>query len=147
MNNSALIFLINDDVRAVRCSYEPLRAAATDLEIDANTYVFKTMDPDLQVGDYVVIPTDTRHRHTVVKVEAVDIELDFDTDIQLKWIIDRVDDTAYQSVLAEEQKAITAIQTAERKRKRRELRESLLGAQAEELEALSLANHSETKEG
>lgn len=131
MNYSTAIFLINDDVRGVACTYKK--------EDDAERYVFKTMDQDMAVGDYVVVPTSTRHGMTVVKVAAVDIDVDLESDIQLKWIIARLDLVDHDALLEQETAAINTIQSAQKRKKREELRAALV-ADAAAVKALPIAN-------
>lgn len=133
MNNSTIVFLINDHVRAISAEYEE----------DGPPEIFKTFDPDISVDDLVVVESGTRHKQTVVKVRAVDIELDFDTSTKVKWVVQRIDQTSYKRALAEETEAITAVQSAERARKRRELRENLFKDHQEQINQLKLANHEE----
>lgn len=130
MRNSHIVLLINDSVSVVKCSYESGHQAPV--------YSFKTTIPDLAVGDLVVIPTDSRHKFTVVRVEETDVDWDYDSGVELKWIVDRVDIPAYQAILDYEQKAITAVQKAERRKKREELKSSVLADQAADLEALQI---------
>jgi len=122
MNYSSAIFLVNDDVRAVSVSYE--------VDKDGNGvrpfYTFKTMSHDHAIGDYVVVPTTTRHGMTVARVEETDVEVDLDSTVQFKWLIDSVDKAAYDTILAAENEAIIRMKSAEKTRKQRELREKLL---------------------
>ena len=60
MNKTTAVFLINDRVRAIRAAYEadtPTQKAGTEL--------FKTFDPDIQVGDLVNVVSTTRHLVTL----------------------------------------------------------------------------------
>lgn len=135
MNYSTAIFLINSDVRAVSVSYE------TDHEGKGKRpfTTFNTFEDDLVEGDYVVIPTGTRHDMTVARVEEVDVEIDFDSGVQLQWIIDRVDTSARNKVEAQEADAIAKIKSAEKRAKQDQLREKLL-ADNPDLAGLSIAN-------
>jgi len=97
MNYSTAVMLFNSDIRAVRVSYDPNDKAGGVVK----SYLFKTLDPDLKVGDFVSIPTDTRHLLTVAKVEEVDSEIDFESNLEIKWIVSRVPTKEYESILAE----------------------------------------------
>lgn len=141
MNYSTAIFLVNKDVRAVSVSYEPDANDPTGKRGKAPFFTYKTIDPQLSVGDFVTIPTDTRWNKTIARVEAVDLDVDFDSDVQFKWIIGHVSDVEYESILAMEAKGITAIRSAEKRRKQDELREKLL---ADNPELSSLVNVSAT---
>lgn len=133
MHPSVSIFLINDNVRALICNYDP-----DGVSSKVNT-PFKTMDPDLKVGDFVVVPTKTRHGLTVVKVEEIDVDLDFDAGVEVKWIVSKVDMTDYDELVAQEATAIKAIRSAELRQKRENLREALFKDHMDELRALPIS--------
>lgn len=123
MNYSTAVFLINKDTaRAINVTYEEDSPSGAKQQ----RYTFKTLDQSIVAGDLVVIPTDTRHKMTVVKVDAVDVDVDFDSAVQLKWIIDKVDCTEHERVLKMEGDAIAKIKSAEIRRKREELADKLM---------------------
>jgi hypothetical protein len=130
MNYSTAVFLINDAVRAITCKYEP--------DDRAKDSTFKTMDASIKVDDLVIVPTSTRHGFTVVKVTAVDLDVDFDCPTQMAWVVGKVDVSGYEVTLAQEQEAISAIHSAERNRKRAELKNALL-ADVSGLKTLAIA--------
>ena len=130
MNNSALVFLINDDVRAVSVRYEP----------EGNCSTMKTLDPDLKVDDMVIVETDTRYGFTVAKIKAVDVDVDPDTTLNIKWVVGKLDLTDHQAVLDKEKQAIDMIQSAEKRKRRREMREALFDDADEGVKALELTS-------
>lgn len=105
MNYSTAVFLINDRVRAVQGTYEAGDTAPKTM--------FKTFDRALKVGDFALVPTNTRHNMTVVKITDVDVEFDIETHQQVSWIIGRIDLASYEQMQAQEQEAIKTIQSAE----------------------------------
>lgn len=117
MNLSTAVFLINDDARAVMVTYEEGDRATRTM--------FKTFDKNLKVDDFVVVPTNTRHHMTVCKVVEVDVEVDFDNDVQVDWIIGRVEKANFDDIKKQEESAINAIRAAEKLKKRKELSESM----------------------
>ena len=120
MNLSTAIFLVNKSVRAVRVSYDP------DQPRNNNpSKLFKTLDTALAVGDYVVVPTNTRHGFTVCKVEEIDMRVNFDTHDQYDWIVGKVDKTTYDAIIAQEKVVLDRVASAEENRKRKELAEAL----------------------
>jgi len=124
VNYSKAIFLVNDDVRAVACVYEP-----EEYGNKAKRYTFKTMDQTLAVDDLVVVPTGSREQrlgYTVVQIKEVDIQVDVEDDIELKWIVSRVDKENYDAVLGAESTLITMAQSAQQMKKRKELREAFM---------------------
>lgn len=131
MNYSTAVFLINKDVRAVVATYEA--------EDHAKRTTFKTLDQTIQVGDFCVVPTDTRHKMTIVKIVDVDVDVDFDRADQMCWIICPVDRDAYEKTLAQEQKAIQVVKSAELRKKRDELREAMFKDHVETLKTLEIA--------
>lgn len=122
MNYSSAVMLINPNIKAIRCSYEP----SSRPDQKPTSYIFKTLEKDIKVGDYVIVPTDTRWQQTVNRVEEIDVEVDFDSTIQLKWIIGRVPKEDYDIVLAEEAKWIEALKESEKRKKREEIKKNLV---------------------
>lgn len=118
MNYSSAVMLLNPNIRAIKVSYD-------DSQGRQQTYTFKTFDPDIEVDDLVVVPTTTRHGFTVCKVVEVDVDVDFDSNIHLKWIASKIDIRAYQNVLAEEERLIKVMQESERLAKRKEIAEKM----------------------
>lgn len=133
MKQSLIVFLINDTVRAIKGRYE---------EGGVDT-IFKTLDPDIKVDDFVVVQSGTRHGMTVVKVVAVDVDVDLESSIDVLWAVQKIDMNAFGVTLAQEAKAISAVQAAEKARKRDELRKSLFANHENTIAALELANHVE----
>jgi hypothetical protein len=121
MNYSTAIFLINPKVRAIAAVYEP----DTDTRKSPRT-IFKTFDQTLSVGDYILVPTDTRHKMTVNKVVEVDLEPDLESHACMQWVIGVVDKAAYEDVLAQENRAIDLMKAAEKTHAREELRKKML---------------------
>lgn len=130
VHNSAIVFLINDDVRAVKACYED--HAAPD--------VFKTMDTNIKVDDILVVQSGTRHELTIVKVTEVDVEPDLHTTKPIKWVVSKVETSDLKTMLAEEGNAILTVQKAERQRKKDELRQTMFGGHTDDINTLKLAN-------
>lgn len=127
MNYSKAIFLISDDVRAVNVTYEK-----DEPDRPATRTMFKTLNPKIKVDDYVVVPTDTRHHMTVCKVAEVDVEVDLETGNDMEWIVGVVNRANFQKIKSQEGDAISRIKSAEKRRKREELRQALLDDVGEE---------------
>jgi uncharacterized protein (DUF2344 family) len=136
MNYSTAIFLINKNARAIRASYENVAGGAT---YDGAKYVFKTLDPDIAVDDYIVVPTETRHLMTVVKVAEVDVDLDLESSQEIKWVVGKINVEAYEELLKQEQQAIKKIKSAVMRKKRSELAEDLFTDNLEEIKALPIS--------
>jgi hypothetical protein len=119
MNYSTAIFLINPKVRAIAATYE------FDDKTAPRT-VFKTFDQTLTIGDYIVVPTNTRHNMTVCKVVETDLEADLESSVQMQWIIGTIDKGAYDDVLAQETRAIDLMKAAEKTHAREELRKKMM---------------------
>jgi hypothetical protein len=136
MNYSTAIFLINENVRAVLCNYEP---DSPDKKV-----MFKTIDPNIKVGDYVIVPTRTRHGMTVSKVVEVDVDVDFDSGVLLDWLVEKIDRALYDKTVAQEADAIAVIKSAERTRKRTELAASLHADSNGALKALPITVMTDT---
>lgn len=137
MNYSTAVFLINDFVRAVSVTYES--------EDNAKRTLCKTLDKTIKVGDYVVVPTETRHKMTVCKVVEVDSSVDFDSTVQINWIVGKIDRISHQELLDQEATAIEAIRAAELHKKRNDLRDAMLGAHLDTIKALPMASFNKTE--
>ena len=110
MNNSATAFLLNDNVRAIACIFQPAqnqdffreknRASKYrdfdeyeddfDQDNKAKRYTYKSIDPTVKVGDMVVVECKGPSNNfdmAVVRVVEVDVDVDFDAGIDYKWII------------------------------------------------------------
>ncbi len=123
MNLSTAIMLVNESVRSVKVTYD------TDYKNNNPNYFFKTLDPDLKVDDYVVIPTDTRHGMTVCKVAEIDFIVDFNAPTQFRWVVGKVDNKAYEDVLRQESIVVARMAKAEENKMRAELKANMnLGA-------------------
>lgn len=130
MNYSTAIFLISDKARAIMATYESYD--------DAPRTMFKTLDPKIAVDDYVLVPTTTRHHMTVCKVVEVDVEPDFDAADEVQWIIGTVNTKDFNDLKAQEGDAITKIKSAEKRKKREELRKALIADAEDDLKALPI---------
>lgn len=137
MDATKIVFLINDQVRLIRVSYEE-KSAPPGLTPNEKLYLFKTLDQSIKVDDFVVVETNTRHGLTVCKVCEVDLDVDFDDGQPLKWAFQRVDSAAIETIRAQEAEAIAAAKRAELKRKREQLREGIFAEHTEMLQGLSL---------
>jgi len=137
MNYSTAIFLINDDVRAIRCAYDPGCAYEPD-DRSNSPGVFKTFDHEIAVDDFVVVQTNTRHGLTVVKVIEADVDVDFDIASEMKWILQKVEKEPFDLLLKQEVCAIDAVKSAEKRKRRDEMRTSLFKDSQEKLKALAL---------
>lgn len=144
MDASKIVFLINDQVRLIKVSYEPQPADIQNVTAGIATkfYNYKTLDQSIQVGDFVVVETGTRHGLTVCKVEEVDLDVDFDDGISLKWAYHRVDTSMIEQIKANEAEAIAAAKRAELKRKREQLREGIFAEHSEMIAGLALTTKS-----
>lgn len=118
MHNSRKIFLTDKEPRCILTSYENVE--------NAPTKEYKTYDTSIEAGDYVVIPTDTRHNMTVVKVEEVDVEADLDSDEPVSWVICKADRTEFERVTKVENTFLTGVRSAEKKRRKEQLRQDFL---------------------
>lgn len=144
MNYSTAVMLINPNIRAIKTIYEPDALNSTGGVVKVGQrYTFKTLDPSIQKGDFVVVPTNTRHGFTVVKVEEVDAEIDFEAGIELKWIVDKVSIADYSSVQIEEGKWIDALKASEKRAKREEIKKKMIDMYKDDgIDKLPIANMS-----
>lgn len=139
-NYSTAVFLINKNVRCVLVTYQ----TDEDPEFKGTNRKpkrepFKTFDKAIKVGDYAVVPTDTRHCMTVVKVVEVDVPVDFDNPTQMNWIVGTVHRDDFDVTRSREDQAIKAIQRAQAKRREDELRKTMLADYEDEILKLPIA--------
>jgi hypothetical protein len=120
MNLSMSIMLVNDSVRPVKVEYDPDTARN-----NSPNKFFKTLDPTLVVGDLVIVPTNTRHGFTIVKVLEVGFRVDFQVSEQWSWVAGKLDKKAYDSILEQEKIVVDRIGKAEEDRIRAQLRDSM----------------------
>ena len=130
MNYSTAVFLINKHTRAILATYEEGE--------NAKRTMFKTLDETLKPGDFVIVPTDTRHKMTVCKVMEADVDVNFDDTMPVAWVIGKVDRAAYEQTLAQEATAIQTIKSAELRKKRNDLRDAVLADSLEAIKALPI---------
>lgn len=129
MNYSTAVMLINEEIRAISCSYEPdvLRGDGT-VQIQTTRKVYKTLDKSIKVGDFVVVPTNTRHGMTVNKVQETDVDVDFEDGVEVFWAICKVDNETVKSIKAKETEWVTELKKVERKHQKAKLKEKVLGS-------------------
>lgn len=134
MNYSTSVFLINKHVRAIVALYED--------QPHAKPTMFKTLDTSIAKDDLVVVPTETRHGMTVVKVTEVDADVDFDSTVPMKWVIQKVERKTYDDTLAQEAVAIETIKSAVIAEKRKSLAAAMMAdaGHAGAIKALALAD-------
>jgi len=141
MNFSSAVMLINQNIRAVIGVYEDEKE-----QPNQKKHIFKTLDHSIQVGSFVVVPTDTRHKMTIVKIVAVDVDVDFESDVQLNWVISNIDLEPNKAILAQESGWIERIKEADKNKKREELKKSLLASYSGEgIENMAIAQMSDVK--
>lgn len=136
MHNSNILFLINDDARAISVQYEE----------HGSKSIFKTLDQNIKVDDLVVVQSGTRWDMTVAKVVEVDLEINFDSNQTINWIVQKVDTDMFSQIEAREAEAIATVQSAERARKKKELRDAMFAQHEDALNTLQIANVSEETE-
>ena len=125
MNLSTAIMLFNKDIRAIATIYDLEPTPGSAGKTPART-IYKTLDPTIAKDDLLLIPTDTRYKMSVVKVVEVDVEVDYDSPVEIKWVISKVDRSDYEANRAMEFQMGDVIRSAEKRRKREELQASIL---------------------
>lgn len=143
VNPSLAVFLINREVRGVMCAYDFEDDKHTK-PLHGKTYLFKTLDQSIQKGDLVVVPTSTRVGFTVVKVIDIDVEPDYNSDIDYKWVVSKLDTSTYDGLIKKEEAGKQAIREAEKLAARNELKEKLFQFNEEKLKALPLYKNGNT---
>jgi hypothetical protein len=125
-NKSLAVFLLDTPgLRAVRVTYEGLDPSTR--KPLGNLTMFKTFEPDLKVGDLVIVPTNTRVGFTAVQVAELDVEVDFESPKEVGWIVGKFDASGYASIVAKEADIIERVKAADKKARQDELKKRLLG--------------------
>lgn len=117
MNNSASIFLVNDQVRAVACVFNN--------DANAKHYVYKSTDMTIQVGDFLAVEgfaNDKPFNMAIVKVVEVDVDVEYSNAIQYKWVVSKIDIKNFEQVQAAEKAMIAQIKQCERTHRKAALR-------------------------
>lgn len=135
MNYSTAIFLINTKARAVLGVYNPDEPHKKTL--------YKTLDSNIAVDDFVLVQTDTRHKMTVVKVVEVDVDFDLESSQKVTWVLSKIDLTIAEKLMGLEESAISQIKKAELRQKRDNLRDALFKDHTETLKTLEIAHMGE----
>ena len=135
MNQSTAIFLVNEATRAIYGIYEP-----DSEKTKAPRTMFKTFDKSIKVDDLIIVPTDTRHGMTIVKVVEVDAKVDYDDPTPIRWVVGKVDRHAYEVVLSREGDMLKIVAEAEENHKRDELRAKLFANSEKQIRKLSISN-------
>ena len=139
MNYSSAVMLINENIRAVKVVYEDEKESPNQPRV-----IYKTLDKSINVGDMVVVPTTTRLKMTVSKVVEVDVDVDFESGTELKWIVARVPVEEIDTILTEEAKWIEALKASEKRKKREEIKASMLAMYKDDgIEKMAIASMSD----
>ena len=146
-----LIFVISDDVIAVRGVYDPNEAERTPrytADIPKTGELFKTFITDLAVGDIVVVESGSRTGYSTIKITEVNSDFDFDSDEPCRWVTQRIDTDAHEALREREQAAIGQVKTAQRKTQRAELIRQMIGGEdaAEAMDAIALSFNAADKD-
>jgi len=134
VNYSSVILLIGEEIaEAVRVEYEPGKSPKGDTA----GYLFKALkEHALQVGDFVSVQTDPRWGLTVCRVVETGCEVDFEDDLQLKWVVSKVDTERFDEIKQMEQQAISALKqdaAAEKKKRMQDRMQAAIGNRVKSL--------------
>lgn len=121
MNLSTAVFLISDEVRAIGVTFDQGNERTESVE-----YTYKTCDQTISVGDYVIVPVGASEKFKIVTVRSVDVDVNYNSDIQYKWVAAKFDPIVYIMQKEHEQRAIQEIKQIERRAKREQLRKDLV---------------------
>ena len=124
MNRSAIVMLFEENgVRPCQVEYDP------DIAKNNNpNKFFKCLDPEIKVGDLVVVTTTTRHGFTIAKVTAIgfaDVPVDFEGHDQWGWIGEKFNRAAFDEVIEKEKKMVGLVSEANANKMRNELKAAM----------------------
>lgn len=131
MHESRKVFLIEESCLCIEATYN---------ENDAPKQ-FKTFDSSIEIDDYLIVPKDTCHKMTVVKVTKINIHPDIKSDKAMDWVIGKVDRSQFEDTLDRESRFIQKAREGERKREMAQMKADIFGdVPEEELKMLSLSS-------
>ena len=131
MHDSRKVFLLDPEPRCILATYEPDPDPTFSSSKPIRTE-FKTFDETIEVDDYIVVPTNTRHNMTVMKVVEGDVDADFESDGKIDWVVAKTSDAVYQDLLAQEKKILDVVKAAKEKRLKAQQKADFLDGIAEE---------------
>lgn len=103
------------------------------------TYTYKVrVQDEIKQDDHVVVLTANGLR--VVRVIEVHDEpkIDIASDIEYKWIVQKVDMTAFDNIMAEEERIANVLRDVEKRKIRQQAREQLAAWIGDEFDKLSI---------
>lgn len=112
MNATTALFLANDSLKAYRAVYEALDGNGKPVAGDVPK-LFKSFETFAK-DDLVIVTTTTRHNFTVAKIYEVDVDVDFTSDEVARWIVGKIDTTAHDSLVSQENRAMALMLNAEK---------------------------------
>lgn len=140
MHNSRKIFVANENVNGLLAIYDHEPA---DKPGSVKRTFFKTLDHTIKPGDYLVVPSDTRHNMTTVKVVEIDVECDLASLTPVNWVIGKIDRRAYEELVSREGEMLNVIRSAEKKKMREELKATVFADVPEDqIKTLAIAKMS-----
>jgi bacterioferritin (cytochrome b1) len=122
-NYSTAVMLVNSNIRAMYTVYEPLKENPGQKRT-----MFKTLDPDLKVGDLVLVPSGTRFGFNVNEIIEADVKVDYESSNQVLWIASKIELSDYNNNIAMEAEMTDALRDSEEHRKREEIKASMFAA-------------------
>lgn len=118
--------LLADLILAEKENFKFVAVTFAPYSTTGNKYYYKTL-LDIEEGDFVAVTT-PGNKHQVVQVEEVldYTEADIDEKITYKWVVQKIDFTAYEQVVEMEANLSKQLKTAERRRRLTEMKEDAL---------------------
>lgn len=136
MNYTTAVMLFNENIKAVTVAYEDPKDNPSQ-----KTWMFKTLDHSIKKDDIVIVQSGTRHGLTTAKIIDDNAEVDFDSNIELKWIVSKVDTSTHAKIIEEEKIWIDTMKQAEMKKKREDIRSNITNLYADpKLETLAISS-------
>lgn len=136
MNYSTLSFLTSDEVIGINCVFQGksnldvaypkgiddgLRSKAY---LKRKKYTYKTTDKSIKVGDLVVVQCEGESKnygYAIVEVVETNVEIDFNTEISYKWIVNKVEAEKLELTIKAEEALIDKVKRVEKIAKKQQL--------------------------
>ena len=123
MNYSTAILLADERVKFIGVRFA---------NYSGTEYTYKTIDGSIKIGDMVVVPSSdyvkkgradetTSRFGSIALVTSEDVPVNMQSDIEYKWIIQKIDVTNYEKIVEVEKEIVEKIRGMELKTNRQKL--------------------------
>ena len=117
LNYSLIAKMLDPNVRLVGCRFIDEAAGA----LKGRVYSYKCADPNVDVGDYVVVFVG----NTPKIIQVVELDCEPHDEIQYRWIVQRLSSENYRANLKKEEEVAKKLRAMEHENKQKQVLEAL----------------------